>query len=146
VHFDCTKLINYETTKSAVEQAGKHTMTEVCNNYFLGLKYGLNAVQDFDTIDHDEYDESGNKHMLFINSDLDFDDESIMLYSSVEFMNPDNDGKDAMQVPLAFWKHRGVEFDPPETVKTEDLELIEVNWEVSQGDYEGVMYLYSWEE
>lgn len=67
-----------------------------------------------------------------------------MLYSSAEFMNPKNDAKDVMQVPLSFWKDRGVGFDPPETVTKDDAELIEVNWEVNHGDYEGVKHLYPW--
>ena len=145
VHFDCTKLKNYDNAKAKVEKEGKHTMAEVCNNYYLGLIYDFNAVQDFDTIDHDEYDKHGNKHTLFVNSDLEFDDESIMLYSSTEFMNPANDPHDVMQVPLAFWKHRGMGYDPPEEFTKDDLQLIPVNWKVSEGDGEGVRHLYPWE-
>lgn len=141
MRFDCSKLENYATAKAGVIERNKHTIEQVCNSYYLGLLYGLNAIQDFDTIDHDEYDNDGNKHTLYINTDLDFDDESIMLYSSAECMNPDNDANDVMQVLLSFWKHRGVGYEPPEKVTKDDVELIGVNWDPSQGDYEGIMHL-----
>jgi hypothetical protein len=104
VRFDCSKLRNYATVKAAVEEEDpqKHTIEQVCNNYYLGLLYGLNAVGDYDTIDRDTYDKNDNKHTLFIITDLDIDDESITLYSSAEFVDPDNDADDVMQVPLTF--------------------------------------------
>jgi hypothetical protein len=77
VHFDCSKLENYEAAKAWVEAKGEHTAEQVCNNYYLGFLYGLDAIQAFDAIDHDEH-KDGVDYPLFINTDLDFDDESIM--------------------------------------------------------------------
>ncbi|KAH7086474.1 hypothetical protein FB567DRAFT_603521 [Paraphoma chrysanthemicola] len=144
VHFDCTKLKGYAGAKAKVDKEGKYKMDEICNNYFLATLYGFGIIRDFDTIDHTEWND-GVDYPLIITSDLEFDDESIMLYSSAEFIEDGHDSTDVMQVPLAFWKNRHVGFDPPEHFTKADLELIPVNWEVSDGDYEGVKHVYPWE-
>jgi hypothetical protein len=79
---------------------------------------------------------------LFIKHDDEFDDESIMLYTSAEFANEGADVDDVMQVPLTFWKHRGIGFEPPHNIERDDLEIIDVRWKVSDGDVEGVRHLY----
>lgn len=118
-------------------------MQEVCNSYKLGHKHGLDSIADFDTIDHVSK-KDGVRYPLFINTDLEFDDESIMFYSSSLFMNPAGDSTDVMQVPMTFWKLRGMGFTPPAHPTRDDLGLIPVNWKVSRGDYEGIEYLYPW--
>lgn len=65
-----------------------------------------------------------------------------MLYSSAEFANDGADVDDVMQVPLAFWKDRGIGFGPPSRVEKDNLEIIDVRWKVSDGDLEGVKHLY----
>jgi hypothetical protein len=115
----------------------------VCNDYRLALKYDFTAIQDFDTTDHiDPHHKDGKDWPLFINHDLEFVDESIMLYTSAEFADDGADANNVMQVPLAFWKGRGMGFDPPSTIKKDDLEIIDVRWKVSDGDLEGVKHLY----
>jgi hypothetical protein len=141
VRFDCSKVKGYADAKAKVEHKGAHTMEQVCNNYYVAVLYDFDAIQDFDTIDHIEL-KDGKEYPLFITTDLDFDDNSIMLYSSAEFMNPNSDVNDVMQVPLSYWKHRGIGFTPPSQPTKNDLELIPVNWVVSSGDYEGVCHLY----
>jgi hypothetical protein len=66
----------------------------------------------------------GQDYPLFINTNLDFDDESIMLYGSGEFTDSNRDASDVMQVPLAYWKHRSIGFTPPSQYTKDDLELI----------------------
>ncbi|KAF2821450.1 hypothetical protein CC86DRAFT_411141 [Ophiobolus disseminans] len=144
IHFDCTKLTNYENSKATVEKEGKYTMAQICSNYYLALIHNFPAIQDFETIDHDAYDNDGKRHTLFLNTDLEFDDESIMLYSSAELTNPGKNGNDVTQVPLSFWKHRDMGYDPPEQFTKDNLELIPINWEVSHGDFEGIQHLYPW--
>ena len=143
MHFDCSKLENYEDAKGRVEAKGEHTIEKVCNNYYHGFIYGLDAIQAFDTIDHDEH-KDGVDYPLFINTDLDFDDESIMLYGSGEFMNSNGDASDVMQVPLAYWKNRHIGFEPPSQYTKYDLELIPHQREVSHSDAEGIVHLYPW--
>ncbi|KAI4670566.1 uncharacterized protein J4E79_000849 [Alternaria viburni] len=143
VHFDCSKLRGYAAAKAKVDAAKEHTMEQVCADYRLALQYDFPAVQDYDTIDHiAPLREGGIELPLYINSDLEFDDESIMLYTSAEFANDGANTDDVLQVPLAFWKHRGVGFDPPNPVTKDDLEIIDVRWKVSDGDADGVRHLY----
>ncbi|KAF2027968.1 hypothetical protein EK21DRAFT_70805, partial [Setomelanomma holmii] len=134
VHFDCGNLRSYAKANVKVMAAGKHTMAEVCNDYGLGLQYNFHAISDFDTIDHTE-SKDGEDQLLIITTDLDFDDESIMLYSSAEFIR---DGLDVSDV------HRWVGFEPPEPWTKDDLELIAVDREVSEDDHEGVKHLWPW--
>jgi hypothetical protein len=117
-------------------------MQEICNNYFLALHYDFSEIQAYDTIDHVEH-KDGVDHPLYIHTDPDFDDESIMLYSSAESMGV-GDSDDVMQVPLAFWRHRGMGYVPPIVYTRDDLELMPGNWGVSDGDYEGIQHLYPW--
>ncbi|OWY41372.1 hypothetical protein AALT_g1125 [Alternaria alternata] len=143
VHFDCSKVRGYAAAKAKVDAAKKHRMEQVCNDYRLALLYDFTAIQDFDTIDHvDPVHKDGKAWPLFIKHDLEFDDESIMLYSSAEFANDGADVDDVMQVPLAFWKDRGIGFGPPSRVEKDNLEIIDVRWKVSDGDLEGVKHLY----
>jgi hypothetical protein len=147
VHFDCSKLRGYAAAKAKVETAKVHTMEEVCNDYRLALQYDFPAIQDYDTIDHiDPLHKDGQEVPLYINNDLEFDDESIMLYTSAEFANDEADTDDVLQVPLAFWKNRGMGFSRPQEIKKDDLEIIDVRWKVSDGDAEGVRFLYPYIE
>jgi hypothetical protein len=121
-------------------------MAQVCADYRIALMYDWTVIQDYDTIDHIGPIRKDDKDWpLFINSDLDFDDESIMLYTSSEFAEDGLDTDDPLQVPLAFWKHRGVGYEPSEMVGEDDVEIIDVRWSVSDADYEGVKHLYPWE-
>lgn len=117
-------------------------MAEVCSNYYIALLYDFSEVQAYNTMDHVEH-KDGVDHPLYINTDLEFDDESIMLYSSAEFMAGGN-SDDVMQIRLAFWKHRGMGYVPPSVYTRKDLESMPGNWRVSEGDYEGIKYLYPW--
>ncbi len=147
VYFDCSKLRGYAAAKAKVETAKVHSMEQVCADYHLALQYDFPAIQDFDTIDHiDPLYKDGHELPLYINNDLDFDDESIMLYTSSEFANDGANTDDVLQVPLAFWKDRGMGFNPPKEPKREDLETIDVRWKVSDGDAEGVRELYPYME
>lgn len=145
VHFDCSKLQGYNEAKAKVEADGSFDMHQVCNNHYLAERYDFKAINDFDTMDHSVDDKDGHSHELFITTSLEFDDESIMLYSSSEWMNQNGNSHDVKQVPLAFWKDRGMGVEHPNPPKDGELELIEPNWEVSSGDYEGVCALYPWE-
>jgi hypothetical protein len=78
-------------------------MEQVCDDYHIALQYDWTVIQDYDTIDHiDPIRKDGKDWPLYINSDLDFDDESIMLYTSSEFGTEGLDTDDPLQVPLAF--------------------------------------------
>jgi len=141
------KVKGYAAAKKKGDAKGEDDMKDVCNDYCLALKYDFAAIQDYDTIDHiDPYHKDGKEWPLYINSDLDFDDESIMLYTPAEYANEDADTDDVLQVPLAFWKDRGVGYEPPEMIGEDELEIIEPKWEISDGDVEGVQYLYPWED
>jgi hypothetical protein len=116
---------------------------QVCAEYRIALKYDWPAIQDYDTIDHiNPIRKDDEDWPLYINSDLDFDDENIMLYSSSEYAEEGLDTDDPLQVALAFWKDRGIGFEPPEMVGEDDVEIIDVRWRVSEWDYEGVKHLY----
>lgn len=144
VHFDCTRLQGYDEAKAKVETDGSFDMHQVCNNHYLANRYDFTAINDFDTTDHSVDDKDGTSHSLFINTSFDFDDEPTMLYSSSEWMNKNGDSHDVKQVPLAFWKDRGMGVKHPNPPKDGEMEFIEPNWEVSSGDYEGVCALYPW--
>jgi hypothetical protein len=136
VRFDCSKLRGYATAKAKVDAAKQHTMEQVYADYRIALKYDWTVIQDYDTIDHIDPSRKDNKDWpLYINSDLDFDDESIMLYTSSEFAADGLDTDDPLQVPLVFWKHRGIGYEPPEMVGEDDVEIIDVRGRVGEGDY-----------
>jgi hypothetical protein len=120
-------------------------INQVCADYRIALQYDWTVIQDYDIIDHiDPIRKDDKDWPLYINSDLDFDNESIMLYTSSEFAADGLDTDDPLQVPLAFWKHRGIGYEPPEMVGADDVEIIDVRWRVGAGDYEGVKHLYPW--
>jgi hypothetical protein len=68
-----------------------------------------------------------------------------MLYTSSGSAADGLDTDDPLQVPLAFWKHRRIGYEPPEMVGADDIEIIDVRWRVNAGDYEGVKHLYPWD-
>jgi hypothetical protein len=100
-------------------------MQEICNDYVLVLQYDFWEIQAYNIFDHVEH-KDGADRPLYINTDLDFDDESVMLYSSAEFMQ-DGDSEDTMQVPVVFWKHSGMGYVPPIEYTRDDLELMPGN-------------------
>jgi hypothetical protein len=78
---------------------------QICADYRIALQYDWPVIQDYDTIDHiDLIHQDGKDWPLYINSDLDFDDESIMLYTSSEFAENGLNTDDPLQVPLASGK------------------------------------------
>ena len=68
-----------------------------------------------------------------------------MLYTSSEFAEDGLNTDDPLQVPLAFWKNRGIGYEPSEMVGKDDIEIIDLRWIVSNGDYKGIKHLYPWE-
>jgi hypothetical protein len=64
-----------------------------------------------------------------------------MIYSSGEYMIPEGDPNNGMQVPPPFWKKRGARYKESSQLSKHDSELIPVDRKVSSRDYEGVCHL-----
>jgi hypothetical protein len=50
VRFNCGAVKGYDAAKVKVEQAGQHSMEQVCTNGAIAALYGWNDIKDFDTI------------------------------------------------------------------------------------------------
>jgi hypothetical protein len=142
IRFDCAKIKGYPEAMGRVNKAGKHTMSQVCNDWRLALQYGLPSISEFTTMDLDA-DGSGRYPLRKESSDG-IDKASIMLYDSKAYKSNDYSPRDVMQVPLSFWKRGRPGFQPPKKFDNTDLDLIFPNFEVSGGDRLAILRLYPW--
>lgn len=120
-------------------------MDQVCADSGIAALYDFNEIKDYDTIDHLDPGSSviGSPWYWRQNfPDRDYDEASIMHYDShaAHWNRPE----EKLYVRLAFWYHRGPDFDPPKYPNKKDLEYVYTNFVPSEDDIEGLKKLYPW--
>jgi hypothetical protein len=130
IRFDCAKIEGYAEAMGRVNQAKKHTMTQVCYDWRLALQYGLAGI-NLTTMDI--YSDGSGQYPLRKEASDGIDKASIMMYPSTAYEGSNWSPHDHLQAPLSYWKKGHPGFQPPEKFERTNLDLIEPNFEVSGG-------------
>ncbi|PSN74024.1 hypothetical protein BS50DRAFT_615004 [Corynespora cassiicola Philippines] len=136
VSFNCTKLPDYPSMEASLARLNDGvSMERLCEDSEISRRYEFSVGQ---YVKEDPLSVA-YRHLW----DMDFDFDSIMIYSSEQLRNRNSDPDDWSSYPIMRWSNETSE-QLLENCPRNDVRLIERPYNVSKGDIEKVKAIYPW--